>query len=62
MGGSASGYSNALKAVRVFFRDFMGRGELVEGFRFPAAPFKPMTVPGRERLIVLKRVKEILKL
>jgi len=50
MGGSVSGYSNALKAVRVFFRDFLGRGDLVEGFRFPATPFKPRVVPGREDL------------
>jgi integrase len=50
MGGSVSGYSNALKAVKVFFRDFLGREELVEGFRFPATPFKPRRVPSREEL------------
>ena len=51
MGRSVSGYSNALKAVKVFFRDFLGRGELVEGFRFPATPYKPRVVPDREDLV-----------
>ena len=50
MSGSASGYSNALKAMRVFFRDFLRRGDLVESFKFPATPFKPRTVPSREEL------------
>jgi integrase len=50
MGASVSGYSNALKAMRVFFRDYMGRGDLVEGFKFPATPFKPRTVPTRKEL------------
>jgi len=50
MGGSVSGYSNALKAVKVFFRDYLGRGDLVEGFRFPTVPFKPRRVPSREEL------------
>jgi integrase len=50
MGQSVSGYSNALKAMRVFFRDYLGRGDLVEGFRFPAVPFKPRTVPTRKEL------------
>jgi integrase len=50
MGRSVSGYSNALKAVKIFFRDYVGRGELVEGFRFPAIPYKPRVVPEREDL------------
>ena len=47
MGGSVSGYSNALKAVKIFFRDYAGRGELVEGFRFPATPvsYTHLTLP-----------------
>jgi hypothetical protein len=45
MGASVSGYSNALKALRIFFRDYIGRGDLVEGFKFPATPFKPRIVP-----------------
>ena len=50
MGASVSGYSNALKALRIFFRDYMRRGDLVEGFKFPATPFKPRTVPTRKEL------------
>jgi integrase len=50
MGASVSGYSNALKALRIFFRDYLKRGDLVEGFRFPSTPFKPRTVPTRKEL------------
>ncbi|MCX6648553.1 MAG: tyrosine-type recombinase/integrase [Candidatus Bathyarchaeota archaeon] len=47
---SISGYCNALKAVRIFFRDYLGRGDLVEGFKFPSTPFKPRTIPERKAL------------
>jgi integrase len=50
MKGSVSGYSNALKAVRIFFRDFIGQEELIKSFKFPATPFKPRIVPEREEL------------
>ncbi len=36
MEGSVSGYSNALKAVRIFFRDFIGQEEMIKSFKFPA--------------------------
>jgi len=50
MGGSVSGYSNALKAVRVFFRDFLEMGELVKSFNFPSTPFKPRVSPKKRRV------------
>jgi integrase len=50
MGASVSGYSNALKALRLFFRDYFKRGDLVDGFKFPATPFKPRIVPSRKEL------------
>jgi integrase len=50
MGASVSVYSNALKALRLFFRDYLKRGDLVDGFKFPATPFKPRIVPSRKEL------------
>jgi len=34
----------------VFFRDFLGRGDLVQSFRFPRLPFEPKVVPTKEEL------------
>ena len=50
MGASVSGYSNALKALRIFFRDYLKQGGLVDGFKFPATPFKPRIVPSRKEM------------
>ena len=47
MEASTSGYCNALKAIRIFFRDYLKHGDLVEGFKFPATPFKPRTIPEK---------------
>ena len=40
-GRPANTYSNVLKSLKVFFRDFLGRPELVASFRFPHVPVKP---------------------
>jgi len=45
-----SAYSNVLKALKVFFRDYLGVGELVEGFRFPPQTLNPPWVPSRKEL------------
>jgi hypothetical protein len=45
-------YSNALKALKAFFRDFVKAGYLVESFRFPSVDYKPIIVPSREELRV----------
>ena len=45
-------YSNALKALRAFFRDFMKAGYLVESFRFPSIAYNPIIVPSKEELRV----------
>ena len=29
-------YANVLKALRVFYGGYLGRGEAVEGFKFPS--------------------------
>ena len=39
-------YSNALKAIKVFFRDYMKAGYLVESFRFPSIAYNPIMVPS----------------
>ena len=49
-GMAPSTRANVLKAFRRFFRDFLGRGELVATFRIPNQPFKPKTIPTREQL------------
>jgi site-specific recombinase XerC len=43
-------YRNVLWSLRVFFRDFIKRGEVVKGFRLPRSPIKPKTVPTREQV------------
>jgi integrase/recombinase XerD len=48
--GSANTYGNALKPLKVFFRDFMRMPEAVESFKFKKAPLTPVTVPSREQL------------
>ena len=47
---SAAYYKNALMALKVFFRDYMEKPELVESFRFPHQPYKPKHIVSREEL------------
>lgn len=49
-GYSSSYYKNALMALKVFFRDFMGLPDIVESFRFPSQPFKPKHIISKEQL------------
>ena len=49
-GLSPYAYSNALKAIKVFFRDFMKAGYLVESFRFPSIAYSSIIVPSKEEL------------
>jgi integrase len=48
--GSANTYGNALKPLKIFFRDFMKVPEAVESFKFRKAPLTPVTVPSKEQL------------
>ncbi|RLF92550.1 hypothetical protein DRN52_07830 [Thermococci archaeon] len=43
----ANSYANVLKALRIFYRDYLGRGEVIEGFRFPSRPFKVVVIPSK---------------
>jgi len=49
-GVGISTYSNTLKSLKVFFRDFLQRPEVVASFKFPSEPFKPKKIPTREEL------------
>jgi len=49
-GKSLSTYANALKALKVFFRDFIGRFELVQSFKFPHKTVTPKYVPTKDEL------------
>ena len=48
--GNPNTYANALKALRVFFRDFMGMEEVVKTFKFPRRPLKVKIIPSKEEL------------
>jgi len=43
-------YKNVLGALKVFFRDFLDRSEVIESFRFPRPAFKPKIVPTKDEL------------
>jgi len=43
-------YSNTLKSLKVFFRDFLNKPDIVETFRFPKQNYKPKNIPSREAL------------
>ncbi len=47
---SAAYYKNALMALKVFFRDYMEKPELVESFRFPNQVYKPKYIVSKEDL------------
>ncbi|MGQ9596395.1 MAG: tyrosine-type recombinase/integrase [Thermoproteota archaeon] len=46
----ANSYANVLKTLRVFYRDYLGRGEVIEGFRFPSRPFNAIIIPSKKDL------------
>jgi len=43
-------YANVLKALRIFYRDYLGRRDVVEGFKFPSRPFNIISIPSKEDL------------
>ncbi|PUA31038.1 MAG: hypothetical protein B9J98_08115, partial [Candidatus Terraquivivens tikiterensis] len=50
IGKPANTYANILKALRVFYKDYLGRREVVEGFKFPSRPFNVISIPSKEDL------------
>ena len=47
---SAATYKNALMALKVFFRDYLEKPELVSSFRFPHQVFKPKQIVSKEQV------------
>jgi integrase len=47
---STYSYANMLKALRIFYRDYLGKKEVIEGFKFPNHPFKPKKIPSKREL------------
>ena len=47
---SSAYYKNALMALKVFFRDYMEKPELVASFRFPHQVYKPKHIVSKEDL------------
>jgi integrase/recombinase XerD len=46
----ANTYANILKTLRVFYRDYLERREVIEGFKFPNRPFNRIAVPSKREL------------
>ena len=49
-GYSRSHYKNALMALKVFFRDFLQKPELVSSFKFPHRVFKPKQIVTKDQI------------
>jgi integrase len=54
-------YKNTLSALKVFFRDFLAKPQLVESFKFPRPPFKPKHISTKEQLQTFYECLELLK-
>jgi integrase len=46
----ANSYANILKTLKIFYRDYLGREEVIAGFKFPSHPFKPKKIPSKKDL------------
>ncbi|MEO0242806.1 MAG: tyrosine-type recombinase/integrase [candidate division WOR-3 bacterium] len=44
----ANSYANILKTLRVFYRDYLGKGEVIEGFKFPSRPLNTIIIPSKK--------------
>ena len=49
-GYSRAYYKNALMALKVFFRDFLQKSDLVYSFKFPHRVFKPKQIVTKEQI------------
>ncbi|HUV83701.1 MAG TPA: site-specific integrase, partial [archaeon] len=43
-------YKNYLSMLKIFFRDYIGREDLIKDFKFPQQQFKPKTLPSNKDL------------
>jgi len=46
----ANSYANILKTLRVFYKDYLGKPEVIEGFKFPPRPFNIVFIPSKREL------------
>jgi integrase/recombinase XerD len=60
-GYSRAHYKNALMALKVFFRDFLQKTELVSSFKFPHRVYKPKQIVTKEQIRTFYGVIETLK-
>jgi len=60
-GYSRSHYKNALMALKVFFRDFLQKPELVSSFKFPHRIFKPRQIVTKEQIRTFYKALETSK-
>jgi len=50
-------YANQLKSLKVFFRDFLGKADVVATFKFPSIELELKAIPGKDKL---RRFYEVL--
>ncbi len=43
-------YANVLKSLKIFFCDFLGRGDIVDSFKFPSIQEEPTLTPSKEEM------------
>jgi len=43
-------YAGVLKSLKVFYRDYLGRGEVVKSFKFPSIPIEPKKIPTKKEV------------
>ncbi len=43
-------YKNYLSMLKIFFRDFMGKGDMIKDFKFPRQDVKPKFLPSKKHL------------
>jgi len=43
-------YADILRSFKIFFRDYLKRGYLVESFKFPKIPFYPKEIPTKKEI------------
>ena len=43
-------YKNYLSMLKILFRDFMGKGDMIKDFKFPRQDVKPKFLPSKKDL------------
>jgi integrase len=56
---SANTYANVLKTLRVFFRDYLDREDVITSFKFPRRPYHFKVIPRRKALQTFYGAREL---